>query len=133
MVEHPHVEEEPCTVEEPRMAEEHGTAVEERLLAGILAEQKAEDITQLKWALAWFGDLDAVPQISASIIDMCEGEEEEVIKTATSTNYLRKRIRLSASEIGGRCLYMKVTGEDVGDGVMVYSADYWHSGDTTLH
>ena len=47
---------------------------------------------------------------------------------------LRKRIRLTQPSIGGKCLVMRARAlETPPAGTRVYSADYFHSGDNTLH
>jgi hypothetical protein len=92
-------------------------------------------ITDWKWAFTWKEtDLDKVADIVIEVVDTCPaGGGEEVIISDPSFD-LRKALRLEARDIGGKCLEMRAYGMSVPvAGRTAYSADYFHSGDRSIH
>ncbi len=89
-------------------------------------------ITKWKWVVfTKEHDLTATSFIIARVYDTCAGAGY-VKGDYTAT--INKRITLDGADIGGRCLEMRVYGYQVPpEGVELYSADYFQSGDPTLH
>ena len=98
-------------------------------------------ITGWKWAivikdLSPIGVYDSSPSdVIVRVVDTCPpgGGSPVVVRTSATSDIYRKRIRLSQAEISGRCLQMEVEAVDSPHGVRIYSADYYHGGDNTLH
>ncbi len=92
-------------------------------------------VTQWKWALTWAEtSLDGVADIDISVWDTCPPGGTPVFVAGQWDYDIRNRIHLRASEVGGRCLEMRVYGYHVPpEGRVVYSSDYFHSGDPEQH
>jgi len=96
---------------------------------------ESSSITGWKWAFLWFEDhLASTSDIIIDVLDTCPAGGGEVVVSADDSFSLRKRIRLTQSSIGGRCLVMRARAlQTPTAGTRVWSADYFHSGDNTLH
>jgi hypothetical protein len=72
--------------------------------------------------------------IDFHVFDTCAASGKPMIGWDNSYN-LRGRARLDTPNIGGKCLQMCVYGYNVpaGQTRTVYSADYFHSGNTAFH
>jgi hypothetical protein len=92
-------------------------------------------VTQWKWALTWAEtSLDGVADIDISVWNTCPPGGTPVQVAGQSDYDIRNRIHLRASEIGGKCLEMRAYGYNVPpEGRVVYSSDYFHSGDPEQH
>ncbi|MEM7156102.1 MAG: S8 family serine peptidase [Myxococcota bacterium] len=92
-------------------------------------------VQQYKWAVTWSeDDFNGVSDVVARLYDTCPPGGGEVLVSADMSYDPRKSVRLEGSEIGGRCLEMRVTAFSTPPGgVTVYSADYWHGGDPQAH
>jgi hypothetical protein len=89
-----------------------------------------------KWALTWFeDDLNNVADIDISVWDTCPPGGGAPVYLAGQSDYdLRNRIRLTGAQIQGRCLQLRAYGFNVpAGGRVVYTTDYYHSDDPTLH
>jgi len=75
-----------------------------------------------------------VADIVFDVVDKCDPVYgEKVLYSDWSFNLVGK-FTLDQSDICGKCLYMRATGLSVPvGGRTVYSADYYHSGDPTIH
>lgn len=116
-----------------RLWVQHGATVSWQL-QGPAAESTA--LTQLKWVVAVIDtELTGVPDIDLEVWDTCPAGGGSPVKLNWDSSYdLRSRIILNASEIGGRCLEMRIKGYSVASGGQwVYSALYNHSGSTADH
>jgi hypothetical protein len=92
-------------------------------------------ITDWKWAFTWKEtNLDKVADIVIEVVDTCPaGGGEQLIMADYSFDF-RKALRLEASQIRGKCLEMRAYGMSVPSaGRTAYSADYFHSGDRSIH
>lgn len=91
-------------------------------------------IRQWKWATFWLEpNLDAVADIDFKVVDTCPpgGGPPQIVAWDTSYN-LRSHFVLTQSQISGRCLEMQAIGFNVpSGGRVVWSADYYHSGQDT--
>ncbi|MCB9740319.1 MAG: S8 family serine peptidase [Deltaproteobacteria bacterium] len=116
-----------------RLWVQHGATVSWQL-QGPAAESTA--LTQLKWVVAVIDtELTGVPDIDLEVWDTCPaGGGSPVLLEWDYSLDLRSRIVLDASEIGGKCLEMRIKGFSVASGGQwVYSALYNHSGSTADH
>jgi len=96
--------------------------------------------TQWKWAVAYTwndpsagaGGLQNVPDVDFYVDDICGGVTTNLY---SDIGYdVRSRFRLTQSQIAGHCLQMRAFGYSVPPlGVTIYSADYYHSGDPSVH
>ncbi|MEM9463387.1 MAG: S8 family serine peptidase [Myxococcota bacterium] len=93
-------------------------------------------VTQFKWAVTWFdNDLDESSDVVIRVYNTCPagGGAPQYVSGDSGYN-LRKSVRLSQSQISGRCLEMRATAYQApAGGVRIYSADYWHGGDPAEH
>ncbi|MBK7583132.1 MAG: S8 family serine peptidase [Myxococcales bacterium] len=93
-------------------------------------------VRQWKWATFWHEpNLDSVADIDFKVVNTCPagGGPPEVIAWDNSYN-LRSHFVFTQSIISGRCLEMQAIGYNVpSGGRVVWSADYYHSGDPLLH
>jgi hypothetical protein len=94
--------------------------------------------TQLKWALAWFPDsLSSTGDMDAEIWTApCNASDPRtgtrVVQDASRT--FRKRLEASGSQVAGKCTWMVVNAHETSDGSEpVYSAFYYHGGNTETH
>lgn len=89
-------------------------------------------VTEWKMAVMWDApDLENVPDIVVRVVDTCNGGATVLSDYSYAP---RKRLHLTAPQIGGKCLEMRVLGWDVPPGgTVVYMADYFHAGDTNIH
>lgn len=90
-------------------------------------------ITRWKWAVMWFeNSLTSVADIVIRVVDSCQGN---AIIANDVSYYTRKTLFLNGgSQIANRCLVMQVTGVGVPpEGRVIYSADYFQSGDASIH
>jgi Subtilase family len=92
-------------------------------------------IQQWKWAALWFeDDFQNVADVDFFVYDTCPPGGGEVLVTADLGFGLRMRVTLLQPDIGGRCLEMRVVGTAVpAEGRDVWMADYFHSGDPSIH
>lgn len=88
--------------------------------------------TQWKWAVMYpAANLDAVPDVDFYVDDTCAGGG---VRASDAGYDVHSRFRFNQSQIAGRCLQMRAYGYSVpSTGVTFYTADYFHSGDTTVH
>ncbi|WP_181233136.1 S8 family serine peptidase [Enhygromyxa salina] len=96
------------------------------------AGPESPSVTEWKMALTWDApDLQDVPDIVVKVVDTCAGG----VTVAQDYSYaLRKRLHLNNSQIANKCLEMRVRAWDVPpEGTVVYMADYFHGGSTTIH
>ena len=92
-------------------------------------------VEEFKWAVTWFDeDLENASDVVIRLYNTCApGGTTQWVASDASFN-LRKSIHLLGDEIGGRCLEMRATAYDTPPGgVVIWSADYWHSGDPEDH
>lgn len=96
------------------------------------AAAESSSINGWKWAFMWFeDDLSASADIVIDVYDSCNGN---TVVTSDNSYSTRKTIRLSGSQVRNRCLVMRATAIGVpAAGRVVYSADYFHSGNDSLH
>ena len=89
-------------------------------------------ITEWKWAVTWMGqNLTNYPDIDVSVYNTCpSGGGAPQLVASQSDEDFRNRIRLTSDDIAGRCLEMRITGRAniPTGGIVVYSADMFHSG-----
>jgi hypothetical protein len=120
-------------------------------------------VTQHKWVITWFEpNLGAIADIDVELIDTCPSENQcpslygrckaagncrcpsgsngdpEYLVKASLVSAVRKRISttdLQDNWGNRRCLEMRIEGTDIpaGQTRVVYSADYYHSGDPLDH
>jgi hypothetical protein len=92
-------------------------------------------IQQWKWAALWFeSDLQNVADIDFEVYDTCPPGGGEILVASDSSRDLRARFMLLQPEIANRCLQMRAYGYLVpSGGRVVWSADYFHSGDPSTH
>jgi hypothetical protein len=92
-------------------------------------------VTQWKWAALWFEpDLQNVANIDFYVYDLCPPSGGIQLVAADESFDLRMRMNLPQSEISGRCLQMYAYGRSVPSGGREFwSADYYHSGNTSYH
>lgn len=93
------------------------------------------EVRQWKWAVTWSEpDMNNVADIDFSVIDTCPPGGGEATITGDAGYGLRSRFNLLQGDISGRCLVMEARGFRVpAGGRVVYSADYFHSGDPATH
>jgi hypothetical protein len=92
-------------------------------------------ISNWKWAVVmdWPYGYVETPNIDIRVVNTCQ-PPVTYDEVGDMTEVFRHRIRLYSSQIAGRCLQMRVTGVNVpSQGVRIYMADYYHSGDPELH
>jgi len=96
---------------------------------------ESPSIQQWKWAALWFeDDFQNVADVDFFVYDTCPPGGGEVLVTADLGFGLRTRVTLLQPDISGRCLEMRVVGTAVpAEGRDVWMADYFHSGDPTIH
>ncbi len=90
-------------------------------------------ITKWKWAVMWFeNDLTSVADIIIRVVDSCAGN---TMIAGDLSFYTRKAIFLDGGpSIANRCLVMQVIGFGVpAGGRTIYAADYFQSGDPSVH
>ncbi len=92
-------------------------------------------VTQWKWAALWFEpDLQNVANIDFYVYDLCPPSGGIQLVASDESFDLRMRMNLLQSEISGRCLQMYAYGRSVPSGGREFwSADYYHSGNTSYH
>lgn len=87
-------------------------------------------LTEWKWAALWDEpDLQNVADIDFYVYNTCPSGGGAPVLVASDVGYsLRTHMRLSQSQIGGRCLEMRAYGYKVpAAGRTVYTADFFHS------
>lgn len=92
-------------------------------------------VTLWKWAALWTPtDLTSVPDVDFYVDNTCAfGGGTSTLWSDTGYD-VRARFRLTQSQISTRCLQMRAYGYSVPpEGVTFYSADYFHSGDPSVH
>lgn len=100
------------------------------------AGPESASVTEWKWAFLWFEDnLGSTSDIVIRVYDTCPAGGGAPVLVAGDYSYgLRKRVRLTSSQIGGKCLEMRATAYlTPSGGTWVYSADYYHGGSTAEH
>lgn len=100
------------------------------------AGPESTSVTEWKWALLWFEDnLASTSDIVTGVYDTCPAGGGSPVLVAGDYSYgMRKRVRLTSSQIGGKCLEMRATAYLAPPGgTVVYSADYFHGGSTAGH
>lgn len=88
-------------------------------------------VTEWKWAVTHVdADQTSASWVAVEVYNTCpSGGGPAVLVAAQSDIDYRKRIRLTAAEIGGRCLEARITALHAPPGgVTVYSADMFHGG-----
>lgn len=95
---------------------------------------ESQSVTHWKWAFAWFDDnLNSSSDIVIEVRDVCAPGGPVMVRSDYSYDY-RKGIRLWAPSIGGKCLVMRATAFlTPAGGTRVYTADYFHGGDSSTH
>jgi hypothetical protein len=93
-------------------------------------------LTQWKWAFFWDEfNMKNSSDVVIHVWDTCPSGGGAALLQAFDMSFsYRKRIRLVGDQIHGKCLEMRAYAyETPPEGVRVYSADYYHSGDISLH
>lgn len=97
-------------------------------------------VTLWKWATLYTwtdpaggaGGLSNVPDIDFYVDDTCNGTTITIDHDTSRDT--RARFRLTKERISGKCLRMRAYGHSIPPGgATFYSADYFHSGDPSLH
>lgn len=85
------------------------------------------------WKFVAFADEEIyqeAPQIQYQLVDKCpSGGGEQVVSTAV-TYAGKARLRLGPTDVNnfrGRCLWIRMTGQQVSSPVWVYTADYYYT------
>ena len=96
---------------------------------------ESSSVTQWKWAFQWFeNDMTSSSNIVIYVVDTCPPGGGSTWIAGDYSYGLRKKVRLSQSQISNRCLEMRAVAISAPpEGKEVWSADYFHSGDPTLH
>lgn len=99
-----------------------------------LSQANSYSVTQWKWAFFMTPTTyNAVPDVDFSVWNTCAPGGPALL-AADYSYEIRGRFRLDPTSISGSCLEMRAYGYNVPpEGVGVYSADYYHSGDPTQH
>jgi hypothetical protein len=95
------------------------------------AGPESSALNEWKWATYWDEpDLQNVADIDFYVYDTCPAGGGAPVLVAYDSGYsLRAHMKLTASQIRGRCLEMRAYGYAVpANGRVVYTADFFHSG-----
>ncbi|HVH98093.1 MAG TPA: hypothetical protein VM869_05270, partial [Enhygromyxa sp.] len=90
---------------------------------------EAHTIEEWKWAVTWYNDdLEYLDDIDISVWNTCPAGGGAAQKIAGQSDAdFRNRIHLTAAQIGGKCLEMRVYGYAVRPGgIWVDMADMYH-------
>ncbi|MFH1531161.1 MAG: hypothetical protein ABIK09_10575 [Pseudomonadota bacterium] len=96
---------------------------------------QSSDIKGVKVAVAWYdANFQGIGDLDVQIVDLCPpGGGEEVIKTASTSQTMRKRIQLwEEDDIHDRCLYLRVEALSASS-EKYYFALYTYSNSWGLH
>jgi len=96
---------------------------------------QSTNIEGIKAAVAWYdSDFQGVGDLKVQIVDLCpSGGGEEVIRTASSSQTMRKRIQVWENEnIHDRCLYLRIEALNA-SGEMYYYSMYTYSNSQVYH
>lgn len=93
------------------------------------AGPESYSIEEWKWALTWYNsDLEYLDDVDISVYNTCPAGGGPAQYIAGQTDYdWRNRIRLTAGQIGGKCLEMRIYGYSIRpEGLWIDMADMYH-------
>ncbi len=98
------------------------------------AGAEAPGITEWKWSVVNADeDETAASHFLAYVTNQCAGQPETLVAIAEPGEF-RRRVRLPGTSVSGRCLFMNLYGIYVPpEGVVLYTADYFHGGSSDEH